>query len=324
MNYVAELFDLHKTFKNSTNLGLEGSLQKVLHGIHLKIPAKLTTALVGESGSGKTTLARCLIRLHTIDMGKILLQGQDITQIKGKKLRQLRRHMQMIFQDPFSALNPRLTVHEILQEPLRAFQLGAKSEQQAAIAKMLNNVGLDTHAGNKFPHAFSGGQRQRIVIARALMPNPALVIADEPVSALDVSVQSQILNLLKDLQQEFSTAYLFISHNLAVVQHMAHYVVILYQGRVVEQGSTTSIFKEAQHPYTINLLRAAPRFTAHSNSMADSDFVPMRPASKSLKSSGCPYLSRCPKAAEICAHHIPSLEHHGKGQPDHLSACHFA
>lgn len=322
MSFVAELSDVQKSFRSSSIVG--SATHKVLHGIDLKIPPRLTTALVGESGSGKTTIARCLIRLHEIDSGTIQWQGKDITKAKGKELRQLRRHIQMIFQDPFSALNPRLTVNEILREPLRAFKMGTQSEQQERIRQILQNVGLDPEAGNRFPHEFSGGQRQRIVIARALMPTPALVIADEPVSALDVSVQSQILNLLKDLQQEFATAYLFISHNLAVVQHMAHFVVILYQGRVVEQGPVSSIFAQAQHPYTLSLLHAAPRFDTPPGVTIKADLTSNRLAPQALDGSGCPYRARCPKATELCARERPLLQVRGKANPDHLSACHYA
>lgn len=232
----------------------------------------------------------------------------------------MRRHMQMIFQDPYSALNPRLTVQEILREPLQAFKLGNAAEQEQRVIDALGHVGLDKGSRQRFPHEFSGGQRQRLVIARALMSRPSLVIADEPVSALDVSVQSQILNLLKDLQQELAMAYLFISHNLAVVQHMAHYVVILYQGLIVEQGTVEALFARPLHPYTHSLLKAAPRFASHA---LPEDALKDAAATMQAATTGCPFRLRCPKATSVCSEQVPSLQ---KSHADeaHLVACHHA
>jgi peptide/nickel transport system ATP-binding protein/oligopeptide transport system ATP-binding protein len=214
--------------------------------------------VVGESGSGKSTLARCLLQLHPFDSGEVLFQGIDLAKLSGQALRDVRRHLQMVFQDPFASLNPRMRVGEIVGEGLLIHDLGSKAEQQAKVHQMLERVGLEVADAQKYPHQFSGGQRQRIGIARALVLEPKVVVCDEPVSALDVSVQAQILLLLKELQKEMNLSYIFISHDLRVVRHIADEMVVMSAGKVVEQGKVADIYNNPQQSYTQQLLSAIP------------------------------------------------------------------
>ena len=213
---------------------------------------------MGESGSGKSTLARCLLQLQTLDSGEVLFAGQDLAKLDGTALRSVRKNLQMVFQDPFASLNPRMRVGEIVAEGLVIHGLGNTAEQQAKVIAMLKRVGLSESDMQKYPHEFSGGQRQRIGIARALVLSPKVVVCDEPVSALDVSIQAQILLLLKELQAEMALSYLFISHDLRVVRHIADDIVVMHQGKVVEQGQVEVVYQRPQHPYTQNLLAAIP------------------------------------------------------------------
>jgi peptide/nickel transport system ATP-binding protein/oligopeptide transport system ATP-binding protein len=213
---------------------------------------------VGESGSGKSTLARCLLQLQALDSGEVLFAGQDLAKLDSTALRQVRKNLQMVFQDPFASLNPRMRVGEIVAEGLVIHGLGNTAEQQAKVIAMLKRVGLSESDMQKYPHEFSGGQRQRIGIARALVLSPKVVVCDEPVSALDVSIQAQILLLLKELQAEMALSYLFISHDLRVVRHIADDIVVMHQGKVVEQGQVEVVYQRPQHPYTQNLLAAIP------------------------------------------------------------------
>ena len=236
-----------------------GSRQiKALDDVSIALKAGSTLAVVGESGSGKSTLARCLLQLHPFDSGEVLFQGLDLAKLNGQSLRDVRKHLQMVFQDPFASLNPRMRVGEIVGEGLLIHGLGSVAEQKEKVQQMLERVGLEAADAQKYPHQFSGGQRQRIGIARALVLAPKVVVCDEPVSALDVSVQAQILLLLKELQQEMNLSYIFISHDLRVVRHIADEMVVMNAGKIVEQGKVADIYSAPQQSYTQQLLNAIP------------------------------------------------------------------
>ena len=250
---------LVKTYsQRSGKFGFATTQVRALDDVSIELKAGKTLAVVGESGSGKSTLARCLLQLQALDSGEVLFAGQDLAKLDGAALRQVRKNLQMVFQDPFASLNPRMRVGEIVAEGLLIHGLGNATEQQAKVIAMLKRVGLSESDMQKYPHEFSGGQRQRIGIARALVLSPKVVVCDEPVSALDVSIQAQILLLLKELQAEMALSYLFISHDLRVVRHIADDIVVMHQGKVVEQGQVESVYQRPQHPYTQNLLAAIP------------------------------------------------------------------
>ncbi|MGB4811233.1 MAG: ATP-binding cassette domain-containing protein [Methylophilaceae bacterium] len=250
---------LVKTYaQRSGKFGFGSTLVKALDDVSINLYAGKTLAVVGESGSGKSTLARCLLQLHPFDAGEVLFQGQNLALLDRQALREVRKHLQMVFQDPFASLNPRMKVGEIVGEGLVIHALGNKAVQQQKVVAMLKRVGLTEADMQKYPHEFSGGQRQRVGIARALVLQPKVVVCDEPVSALDVSIQAQILLLLKELQQEMGLSYLFITHDLRVVRHIADDVVVMHQGKVVEQGSVTDIYNAPQQTYTRSLLAAIP------------------------------------------------------------------
>ncbi len=250
---------LVKTYSKSTGtLGLAQQTIKALDDVSIEIKQGQTLAVVGESGSGKSTLARCIMQLQSIDSGEIHFLGQDLAKCKPAELRETRKHLQMVFQDPFASLNPRMRVGEIVAEGLVIHRIGNRKSQQEATVQMLEQVGLQASDADKYPHQFSGGQRQRIGIARALILKPKVVICDEPVSALDVSVQAQILTLLKSLQQSLGLSYLFISHDLRVVRHIADDIVVMQKGKVIEQGSIENIYNAPQQLYTQQLLHAIP------------------------------------------------------------------
>jgi peptide/nickel transport system ATP-binding protein/oligopeptide transport system ATP-binding protein len=277
--------------------------------------------VVGESGCGKSTLGRTLLRLIEPSAGSIRFSGEDILALNAHEMRQRRRLMQMIFQDPFASLDPRMTVGQIVEEPLVIHGIGKRSERALAVGELLATVGLDQAAAKRYPHEFSGGQRQRIGIARALALKPRLVIADEPVSALDVSIQSQILNLMVDLRQRFDLAYIFISHDLAVVEHVADRVAVMYLGRVVEMAMTDDLFARPSHPYTQALIAAVPipdparKRTAGPLSGEPPD--PQHPP------SGCPFHPRCPRAMDSCRTEVPAERDIGTETSPHMVACHL-
>ncbi len=276
---------------------------RAVDGVSLAIPAGRTLALVGESGCGKTTVGKALLRLIEPTAGTVRLDAETLTR---HTLASLRTQAQMVFQDPFSSLNPRMRVADILLEGMDALDVGAASDRREAVARLLQQVGLPDDAGGRYPHAFSGGQRQRIAIARALAVSPRLVICDEPTSALDVSVQAQILNLLKDLQSELGLAYLFITHNLAVVEYLAHEVAVMYLGRIVESGPATEVLRVPRHPYTQALIAAVPRLDgpeASPTRLAGDQPSPLDPP------SGCHFHPRCPHASEICRTQYPAKTH---------------
>ncbi|HEV3123191.1 MAG TPA: dipeptide ABC transporter ATP-binding protein [Candidatus Dormibacteraeota bacterium] len=279
-----------------------------------------TVGLVGESGCGKTTTGRLLLRLIEATSGELFFEGRDIAKLEYDELKRLRSEMQIIFQDPYASLNPRLPVGDIIGEGLYNLGMHRASEREARVADMLERVGLRKYYINRYPHEFSGGQRQRIGIARALVLRPKFVVADEPVSALDVSIQSQVLNLLKDLQDEFNLTYLFISHNLQVVQHVSDRVGVMYLGKLVEMAPAIEVYKSPRHPYTQALLSAIPfpdPSLRRQRILLKGDVPsPINPP------SGCRFHTRCPIAQAICSEVEPPLE--PKGRDDHLAACHFA
>jgi oligopeptide transport system ATP-binding protein len=285
------------------------------------VSAGETVGLVGESGSGKSTLARAILRLIPAARGSVLWSGTDLLSCDAAFLRRQRRDLQMIFQDPLASLDPRMTVGGALAEPLEIFEPELRSQdRRRRIERMLQRVGLAPEAADRYPHEFSGGQCQRIGIARAMMLRPRLLVCDEPVSSLDVSIQGQIVNLLMDLQQEFGTAMIFISHNLAVVRHISHRILVMYLGRVVEQAARDDLFQAPAHPYTRALLAAVPDPTRAAAGAADAQLAAAgEPPPGEASSSGCAFRPRCRHAQEICGREIPQLE---ALNARHAVACH--
>jgi oligopeptide/dipeptide ABC transporter ATP-binding protein len=291
---------------------------KAVDGVSFAIRAGQTLGLVGESGCGKTTVARSLARLVPATGGTVVFDGVDVLSADKKKLRRLRREISIIFQDPYSSLNPRMTIGNIIGEPLRNRKGVTGSELIRRVASLLTKVGLSADHINRYPHEFSGGQRQRIGVARALVLEPKLVICDEPVSALDVSIQSQILNLLKDLQDEFGLTFLFIAHDLAVVEFFCDVIAVMYLGRIVEQASSEELYANPLHPYTRALMSAIPRVdpSLRGKRTAFSGEVP----SVTNPPGGCPLHPRCPLADDRCTTQMPVLEEKN-GRPGHFVAC---
>jgi oligopeptide/dipeptide ABC transporter ATP-binding protein len=294
-----------------------GGVVKAVDGVSLSIREGETFALVGESGCGKTTLGRSIVRLEEPTDGRVLFQGADIRTLSGKALKAVRRDIQMIFQDPHSSLNPRMRVVDLVGEGLAVQGGASRREREEKVAELLGVVGLRADHLHRYPHEFSGGQRQRIGIARALMLRPKLVIADEAVSALDVSVRAQVLNLLADLQRDFGLTYLFISHDLSVVEYISDRVGVMYLGRLVELTTATDLYADPQMPYTQALLSAIPdRADAGRQRIVLGGDVP----SPLNPPSGCPFRTRCWRARARCEQEVPLLR---EVRPDHWAACHF-
>ena len=292
---------------------------RAVDGVSFKVFRGETLALVGESGCGKSTTARLALRLIDPTAGTVWFEGTDITDLQRAPLRALRRRMQIVFQDPYASLNPRMTVGAILEEPLVVHGIGNAAARQARVAELLGLVGLAPYHAARYPHEFSGGQRQRVGIARALAVEPALVVLDEPVSALDVSIQAQVVNLLGDLQARLGLAYLFIAHDLAVVKHVADRVAVMYLGRIVETGPKDEVFGNPRHPYTRLLLSAIPRPDPHrrlARQAAQGDL----PSPANIP-AGCRFHTRCPYVIPVCRTEDPALL---PVDPAHLSACHRA
>ena len=293
---------------------------KAVDGVSFAIAPGETLGLVGESGCGKSTLGRAIVRLVEPTSGRVLFAGADLAQASAPDLRAFRRQLQIIFQDPYSSLNPRMTVEDIVGEALDIHKLAHdRTDRRQQVVGLLEDVGLDASYIQRYPHEFSGGQRQRIGIARALAVKPQLIICDEPVSALDVSVQAQIINLLQDLQREHGMAYLFIAHDLAVVEHVSHRVMVMYLGRVVELAEAKNLIRAPQHPYTQALISAVPEVDP--DSKRKRIILPGDVPSPIHPPAGCPFHPRCPRAESRCSTEAPALR---EVAPGHMAACHFA
>ena len=299
-----------------------GQVQAV-DDVSLIIPRGKTLGLVGETGSGKSTLARCVAGLIPVTSGKVTFNGRDITNLSRRAMRPVRREIQMIFQDPYSSLNPRRRVGAIIGDPFVIHKTATGAERKRQVQELMERVGLNPEHYNRFPAEFSGGQRQRIGVARALALRPQLIICDEPVSALDVSIQAQVLNLLADLQQDYGLSYLFIAHDLEVVRHVSDSVAVMYLGRIGESGPEGAVYGSPRHPYTVALLSAAPAADPDAAASRQRIILTGDVPSPIDPPSGCRFHPRCPKAQPLCAEQEPPLEVKAGDVPTHLAACHF-
>jgi oligopeptide transport system ATP-binding protein len=315
---LLQVHDLSKHYGDRSLFGRRSLPVRAVDGVDLEVRSGETFGLVGESGCGKSTLGRCIARLEDPTAGRILFEGTDIAALPKAQLRQLRRNVQVVFQDPYASLNPRKTVGSILSEAFRIHGLHPRAQWQARVGELLETVGLQADHASRYPHEFSGGQRQRICIARALSLRPKLIIADEPVSALDVSVQAQVLNLMMSLQRSFGLSYLFISHDLRVVRHITQRLAIMYLGRIVETGETRKIYQAPLHPYSKSLLSAVPQIDRRRNDgrMILRGELP----SPSNPPSGCTFHPRCPRRGPECDTRVPVLREMAPGR---RVACHY-
>lgn len=292
---------------------------KAVDDVSFTVKRGETLGLVGESGCGKTTTGRCILQLYKPTAGQVIFDGQDLTSMNTKTMRGMRREMQVIFQDPYSSLNPRMTAGNIIGEPLIVHGLVAnKTEYRNKVAELLTNVGLNPYMADRFPHEFSGGQRQRIGVARALSVSPKFIVADEPVSALDVSIQAQIINLLEDLQEQFNLTYLFIAHDLSVVRHISDRVGVMYLGHLVEMAERNEIYRNPIHPYTKALLSAVPIPDPVLDAQRERVLLTGEVPSPLNPPSGCVFHPRCPAANDTCSQYLPELR---EVETDHYSAC---
>ena len=316
---LVEVEDLKVQFKlKRQSMFTPPPILHAVDGVSFNIGRGKTLGLVGESGCGKTTTGRALLGLVKTSGGKMLFEGRDLSAVSDEEMFLLRKRMQIIFQDPYSSLNPRQTAGDIVMDPLLVHKVGSPKERRERVAELFSLVGLRKNQQELYPHQFSGGQRQRICIARALALNPEFIVCDEPVSALDVAIQAQILNLLCRLQDDLSLTYLFISHDLAVIQHVCDEIAVMYLGAIVEKTSRTALFSNPRHPYTRALLSAAPTGSSHEKSKRihlEGD-IP----SPIDRPSGCRFRTRCAHASEICAETEPPLS---EKSPGHWEACHF-
>lgn len=316
---LLEVKDLKKWFPSSKS-PFSGKKQyvKAVDGVSFTLHYGETLGIVGESGCGKSTMGRSVLRLLEPTSGQILFEGKNFTALNKKELRKSRSELQIIFQDPYASLDPRMTIGDIIAEPLDIQLKLPEKERMERVLKMMERVGLNTRYVNRYPHEFSGGQRQRIGIARAMILNPKVVVCDEPVSALDVSIQAQVINLLKDMQKEMGMAYIFISHDFSVIKHISDRVAVMYLGRVMEIADKNDLYKHPMHPYTVALLSAIPvpdRKHKKEKIVLEGDLPsPVNPP------SGCVFHTRCPRAQEICKTQVPQQKDYGNG---HCCACHF-
>ncbi|WP_397600058.1 ABC transporter ATP-binding protein [Silvanigrella sp.] len=323
-DYILQIHNLVKYFPiNGGILGKQIAKVHAVDDVTFTLEKGKTLGLVGESGCGKSTLGRTILRLIEPTSGSIIFEGKDITNISQKALRPLRKEFQIVFQDPFASLNPRMSIKEILSEPFEIHNLYKnKNERLDKIVSLLKEVGLSPESIDRYPHEFSGGQRQRIGIARALSLNPKIIICDEPVSALDVSIQSQILNLMMDLRDKYKLSYIFIAHDLSVIEHISDNVAVMYLGKIVEYTSSENLYKNPLHPYTQALISSIPRHNIvekRERQVLQGDIPsPINPP------SGCRFHTRCPFAKEICTNEVPILKNLGTTENPHLVSCHFS
>ncbi|WP_010677998.1 ABC transporter ATP-binding protein [Bacillus timonensis] len=316
---LLEVKDLQKHFPiKSGVLQKQTGAVKAVDGVSFHLQKGETLGLVGESGCGKSTTGRMLMRLLEPTGGKIIFEDKDLMALSNSEMRKMRKDIQMVFQDPFASLNPRHTVEQIIEEPLIVHGLGNRQERKKRVRELLEIVGLNSYHAKRYPHQFSGGQRQRIGIARALAVKPKLIIADEPVSALDVSIQSQVLNLLEDLQKDFDLTYLFIAHDLGVVRHISDRVGVMYLGRIVELTDSDRLYESPKHPYTEALLSSVP--IPDPEHQQERIILSGDVPSPSNPPTGCPFHTRCPKAMDICKQVVPTLQEVEHG---HFTACHL-
>lgn len=301
-------------------LSKQGSVLKAVDDVSFSIQHGRTFGLVGESGCGKTTVGRTILKLYQATAGKVIYNGKDLTAMTDKEFFPMRRELQMIFQDPMTSLDPRQTVNEIIGGPLRLQKMvGSKKEQDERVLELLHMVGLKDDHANRYPHEFSGGQRQRIGIARALGLEPRFIVCDEPISALDVSIQAQVVNLLEDFQERLGLTYLFISHDLSMIRHISHQVGVMYLGHLVEVAEVEELYTNMHHPYTQSLMSAAPIADPRAAAVSQRIILEGDVPSPLNPPSGCPFRTRCRFATEQCASEMPALEDIGGG---HLVACH--
>ena len=293
---------------------------KAVDGVSFAIEPGETLGLVGESGCGKTTTGRCILQLQAITSGHVTFRGRDLTRMKGEALRRMRRHMQLIFQDPFASLDPRMTAGGIVGEPLRVHAIARGARYRRQVAELLSMVELPPAVAGRYPHEFSGGQRQRLGIARALAVRPAFIVCDEPVSALDVSIQAQIITLLMRLRREFNLTYLFIAHDLAVVRNISDRVAVMYLGKIMEITTSDRLYDEPLHPYTVSLLSAVPIPDPVVDRTRERIILKGDVPSPMHPPSGCPFHTRCPRAEDACRSEVPELKPTG---PGHWTACHL-
>ncbi len=324
-DFLLEVKDLKMYFPITKGIIIQRKIAdvKAVDGISFDIKRGETLGLVGESGCGKSTTGRAILQLYRPTAGSVKFEGKELTTMKGEELRRQRREMQMIFQDPYASLNPRLTVGNIIGEPLEVHNLAKGKEKQERVQELLKLVGLNPYFINRYPHEFSGGQRQRIGIARALAVNPKFIVADEPISALDVSIQAQIVNLLEDLQESLGLTYLFIAHDLSMVRHISDRVAVMYLGKLVELTDHETLYENPLHPYTKALLSAVPIPDPYIEEKRKRIVLEGDVPSPTNPPSGCNFRTRCPEVMDICAEVEPEWKNVGTEEQEHWVACHL-